>query len=219
MRSPEPLPPVRNSALPPTIYADLGDNCGAGGPANTLWMLEAMHQAGARGVLIAGFCDSMLVADAVAAGPGGRFDATFAGDGWQREGRDSYAASAKVISLHDGHVVGRHGIVAGKSIHAGRMARLRLDELEVIVTERRTQFNDPVFLEALGVDIRLLRGLVVKLRATFRAAFDQYFRLEDMLMVDTPGRTTPMLHRLPFRHLPRPVLPLDKNVQWSNPLA
>lgn len=38
-------------------------------------------------------------------------------------------------------------------------------------------------------------------------------------LVDTPGRTSPMLHRMPFERLPRPVYPLDTGFEWTNPLA
>ena len=207
-----------DSALPPTLYADLGDNCGAGGPANTLWMLEALYAAGAKGVLIAGFCDPVLVCAAHEAGVGTEFEATFNGDEWERNGRVTFTAPTRVLALHAGNVVGRHGIVEGRSLSAGRMVLLEVGPLLVSVTERRTQCNDPVFVEALGVDLSSLRSLVVKLRATFRVAFDEVFAPRDMLMIDTPGRTSPMLARLPFQRLPRPVHPLDDKVEWVNPL-
>jgi hypothetical protein len=38
-------------------------------------------------------------------------------------------------------------------------------------------------------------------------------------VVDTPGRTSPILPRMPFQHLPRPVHPLDTDVTWTNPLG
>lgn len=205
--------------LPRTIYSDLGDNCGAGGPANTLWMLEAMHAAGARGVLIAHFCDPALARLAHEKGVGARFDADFAGDPWQRDDGGRFGAPVEVLALHQGDLVGRHGIIKGRTVNAGRTALLKLDEMFVTVTERRAQCNDPVYLEALGVDLSSLRGLVVKLRATFRNAFDEDFAPDDMLFVDTPGRTSPMLSRLPFERLPRPVLPLDEGVEWAWPCA
>lgn len=37
-------------------------------------------------------------------------------------------------------------------------------------------------------------------------------------VVDTPGRTSPLLHRMPLHNLPRPVYPLDHGFEWSNPL-
>lgn len=207
----------RDASLPRTLYADLGDNCGAGGPSNTLWLMEAFHAAGVQGALIAGFCDPRLVDEATARGRGASFEARFQGDRWDREDGGIFAAPARVLALHDGPCVGRHGIVAGRTIDPGRMALLDLGGLQVSLTERRTQVNDPVFLESLGVEIASLRGLVVKLRATFRVAYDEDFAPENMIFVDTPGRTSPMLGRHPWKNLPRPVYPLDRDFDWAMP--
>jgi hypothetical protein len=32
--------------------------------------------------------------------------------------------------------------------------------------------------------------------------------------VDLPGLTSPMLNRFDWKRLPRPVIPLDDNVEW-----
>lgn len=206
-----------DASLPPTVYSDLGDNCGAGGPANTLWLLEAMYRAGAKGVLVAHFCDPDLARKAHDGGCGARFEATFRGDTWGRDDDGAFRAPVEVLALHEGDLVGRHGIVAGRTVKAGRTCLLGLGDMFVTVTERRTQCNDPVHLEVLGIDIGKLRGLAVKLRASFRVAFDEFFAPQDMLMIDTPGRTSPMLQRLPFERLPRPCLPIDTGVTWRYP--
>lgn len=205
-------------SLPATVMSDLGDNCGAGGPTNTLWMLEALHQAGAAGVLIVNFRDRRLVQSAADAGVGNSFRAEFRGDDWDRDGDTTYGAEASVLALHDGHLVGRRGIVAGKSLYAGPMARLDLGGVQVVVTSRAAVGNDPVYSEALGIDLAEIRTIVVKVRSSFPVAYDEYVQPENMLFVDTPGRTSPMLHRMPFSRLPRPVHPLDDDFVWTNPL-
>ncbi len=206
-------------SLPPMVFSDLGDNCGAGGPVNTLWMLEALHGAGAQGVLIVNFRDRRLVDSASVAGVGATIAARFVGDDWDRDGDTTFDASARVLALHDGHLVGRRGIVAGKRLYAGAMALLEVDGVRVVVTSRAAVGNDPVYSEALGVDLSEVRTIVVKVRSSFPPAYDEFVRAEHMLFVDTPGRTSPVLERMPFTRLPRPVQPLDDDVEWSNPLA
>lgn len=209
----------QDAALPPMVFSDLGDNCGAGGPVNTLWMLEALHEAGAQGVLIVNFRDRKLVQTAQAAGVGTAIDAQFIGDDWDRDRDPIYRANARVLALHDGHLVGRRGIVAGKSLYAGPMALLELDGVRVVVTSRAAVGNDPIYSEALGVDLGAMRTIVVKVRSSFPPAYDEFVARENMLFVDTPGRTSPMLSRMPFERLPRPVYPLDRGFAWTNPLA
>lgn len=208
-----------DSSLAAMVFSDLGDNTGAGGPTNTLWMLEALHTAGAQGVLIVNFRDRKLVAAATATGVGNTFAARFSGDDWDRDGNTTYAADAQVVALHDGHLVGRRGIVAGKSLHCGPMVLLDIGGVRVVVTSRAAVGNDPIYSEALGVDLAEARTIVVKVRSSFPVAYDEFVRQENMLFVDTPGRTSPVLSRMPFERLPRPVYPLDTGFGWDNPLT
>ncbi len=209
----------KDQSLPPMVFSDLGDNCGAGGPVNTIWMLEALHDAGAQGVLIVNFRDRRLVEAAQVAGVGSTMTAHFSGDEWGRDDGARFSADAKVSALHDGHLVGRRGIVAGKSLFAGPMALLDLGGVRVVVTSRAAVGNDPIYSEALGVDLATVRTIVVKVRSSFPPAYDEFVDHENMLFVDTPGRTSPMLHRMPFENLPRPVYPLDEGFDWVNPLS
>ena len=50
-----------------------------------------------------------------------------------------------------------------------------------------------------------------------RDPFDEFFRHDQVVEVDAPGLTSPMLHHFHWKHLPRPVIPLDANVTWSPP--
>jgi hypothetical protein len=36
-----------------------------------------------------------------------------------------------------------------------------------------------------------------------------------VIEVDTPGLTSPVLERLAFKGLPRPVFPLDADAKWT----
>ena len=208
----------RDPYMPPSIYSDLGDNCGAGGPACTTWMLEAVHTAGAEGALIMNFCDPVLAAEAHQKGIGASFTATFHGDDWGDEGQKNYVAQAKVVALYDDTVVGRHGIVKGKTIYPGPMALLDIGGVQVLLVSQRVVANDPIYAESLGIDLSKVRTIVVKVRSSFPVGFDEFIKPENIHFVDTPGRTSPMLKRMPFENLPRPVYPLDSGFEWENPL-
>jgi hypothetical protein len=51
-------------------------------------------------------------------------------------------------------------------------------------------------------------------RGHFRGGFDEFFGPEQIVEVDLPGLTSPMLSRFTWSRLPRPVIPLDENVEW-----
>ena len=200
----------------PIIIADVADNPGGGGRGNTTWLLEALHKAGARGVLIGIFNDAALAREAHALGEGARFNAVF-----NRDETDSFSrrfeAAATVLRLKDGDCVGRRGFYAGRRMNLGPSALLDLGGIAVVVISIRTQCADPVFFEMMGVDIAAARTVVVKSRGHFRAGFDEFFVSDQVVEVDAPGLTSPILSRFAFEHLPRPMFPIDTEVDWIPP--
>lgn len=199
---------ARDPSLAPLLFADVADNAGGGGRGNTVWILQAFHAAGVRGCTLGIFCDPAAAAQAHAAGTGATLHVQLnEHETHPLSGR--FAGTATVMQLHDGNFVGRRGISAGHAIALGPCARLRFGGIDVIVVSVRQQAKDPVFLEALGVDIRTQRCLIVKSRGHFRAAFDEFFADEQIVEVDAPGLTTPVLKNVPYRNIPRPLYPLD----------
>ncbi len=97
------------------------------------------------------------------------------------------------------------------------MALLRVGGVRVVVVSVRQQCKDTAMFEELGLDIAAARSVIVKSRGHFRAAFDLHFPDERIVEVDVPGLTTPVLSRVPFRDVPRPIYPLDPDMQWSPP--
>ena len=89
--------------------------------------------------------------------------------------------------------------------------------MQVVVGSLRRQLAEPVMLEMHGLDISKIQCLIVKSRGHYRAGFDEFFSDERILDVDSPGLTTPNLRRLTFKALPRPVWPIDDDVQWREP--
>jgi len=199
---------ARDPSLPPLLFADVADNAGGGGRANTVWILEAFQRAGVTGCTLAVFYDPRVAAQAHEAGIGARIHARFNEDETHPLS-GKFDADATVVALHGGEFIGRRGIAAGHAISLGPCARLRIGGIDVVVASVRQQAKDPVFLEDLGVDIASQRCLVLKSRGHFRAAFDEFFPDERIVEVDVPGLTTPVLKNVPYEHIPRPLYPLD----------
>jgi microcystin degradation protein MlrC len=90
----------------------------------------------------------------------------------------------------------------------GLMALLEQGATQAVVVERRCAPEDTGFLEVLGLDPRTPRVLLLKSRGHFRAAFQPL--ADTVLEVGGPGPTAQDLASVPFRHLRRPVWPLDE---------
>ncbi len=198
----------------PLIFADVADNPGGGGRGNTMWIIEAFHKAGVQGALVGVIHDPPLAAEAHRLGEGASFAACFNRDGGD-EFSKPFSARAVVCRLHDGNMRGRRGIYANNTLALGPCAALQLDGITVVVISNRVQCADPVFFEAFELDIAAARVVVVKSRGHFRGGFDEFFRHEQVIEVDAPGLTSPVLSRFPWKHMPRPVLPIDAAAEWN----
>ncbi len=201
-------------ARPALLFADVADNPGGGGRGNTVWILESFHKAGVQGALLGIVFDPALVAEAKRLGPAARFRARFNRDETHALS-GKFEADAQVLALHEGPIVGKRGISAGHSINLGDMALLQVGGVRVVVVSVRQQCKDTAMFECFGIDIAAARSVIVKSRGHFRAAFDLLFSDDRIVEVDVPGLTTPILTRVPYRNVPRPIFPLDPEMAWS----
>lgn len=201
-------------ACKPLIFADVADNPGGGGRGNTMYILEAFHAAGVKDALVGVIFDPALAAEAAALGEGAAFTARFNRDGGDAFSRP-FAAPAVVGAVRRAPVRGRRGIFANNTIDLSPAAALRLDGITVVVVSNRVQCADPAFFEAFGLDIGAARAVVVKSRGHFRGGFDEFFAHDQVIEVDAPGLTSPVLSRFAWKHLPRPVLPIDDDATWD----
>lgn len=203
-----------NPILPAVCLADVADNPGGGGRGNTPFILQALLQAGVRDAILGVVTDAELAAQAHALGEGARFSAHF-NSAETTLYSDAFETPATVLGLHDGTGVGRRGQLAGCRFNLGACALLQVGDIKVVVITNRHQCHEPMFFEMFGLDIAAARCVVVKSRGHFRAAFDEFFAPAQILNVDAPGLTSPVLSRFDFQWLPRPVVPMDEVKDWT----
>jgi microcystin degradation protein MlrC len=208
----------RDRSRPALAFADVADNPGGGGRGNTVFLLRAFHEAGVRDALLGVFYDPDLAAEAHQRGLGAQFEARF-NRSETTTFSEPYTAPATVAAITDGNCIGRRGIYAGMRLELGPCAALQVGGVTVVVISHRVQCADPIFFEMMGLDIGRARSVVVKSRGHFRGGFDEFFGSQQIVEVDLPGLTSPMLNRFDWKRLPRPVIPLDNDVEWRPPAA
>ena len=203
----------RDRSLPALAFADVADNPGGGGRGNTTFLLRALVEAGVGNALLGVVYDPPLAAEAHRCGLHYQFDAHFNREETTKFS-EPWSAPARVVALTDGNCVGRRGIYADMKLELGSCAALQVGGVTVVVISHRVQCADPIFFEMMGLDIGRARSVVVKSRGHFRGGFDEFFGPDQIVEVDLPGLTSPVLSRFDWQHLPRPVIPLDDNVEW-----
>jgi microcystin degradation protein MlrC len=111
----------------------------------------------------------------------------------------------KVVS--DGRFRLTNPMGAGSLIDLGKMARLVIGNVDVIVGSARAQTLDDELFLLHGIDVRRMRVVALKSQQHFRGGFQQL--AGTIIRCDTPGFTTSNLSDLPFRRIRRPIWPLD----------
>ena len=198
----------------PVIFSDSGDNPGGGGTGRTTELLRALVEAKAENVLIGCFFDPPLAARAHEAGVGGRFQAEFNSHPGVSCDKP-FEGEAEVAGLHEGDIMGRLGLYAGRTLQLGQCAALRFGGVTAVVISNRYQTADPILFEMVGLDIGAAYTVAVKSRGHFRAGFRPWFAPDQVLEIDTEGLTSPVLERIQWHGLPRPVYPLDEDTVWE----
>ncbi|MEX0695640.1 MAG: M81 family metallopeptidase [Rhodospirillales bacterium] len=206
----------RDASLPATIMADVADNPGGGGSGGTTFITRAFTDAGVEGAFIGLLIDPAVAAMAHKAGVGGHFKATFNAEP-RTEFDEPFSIDVSVDVLTNGSFAGRRGLLKGRSVELGPCALLSAGGVMIGVASNRKQCADPAMIEQFGLDIATFRTVVVKSRGHFRAGFDEYFPPEQVLEIDCPGLTSPVLGNFSWLELPRPVYPLDEETTWTCP--
>ena len=184
----------------PIAVVESADNIYSGGIADTPGLLRALLElAPAVPCVFAFFFDPPTVAQAHAAGVGGRISGTLGGRITGIFG-PPVAIDAEVVRLTDGRFVNHGPMLRGVETDLGRTAVLRIGQVDIIVTERREPVNDLAYMELHGIELAHVRLLCIKAKNHFRAAYGPVCRA--FVEVDTPGPAGVDLTRLPFRHAP-----------------
>ena len=191
----------------PVILVDLGDNIGGGSAGDgTVLLAEMLKQDVNSGVVV--LFAPIAVRECQQSGVGSRF-AGRVGGAVDRLHGDTIEVSGTVTGLFDGTWVeteARHG--GRRHNDQGPTAVVRLDGGVTLVLN---SLQTPPFslgqLTGLGIDPRSMQMIVVKAAVAYKAAYAPM--AAEVIEVDTPGVTAVNPSRFTYRHIPRPMFPLD----------
>jgi microcystin degradation protein MlrC len=194
----------------PVVLADVADNTGGGASGDGTEILRELLRQDARGAVVITIPDPEAVRAAFAAGVGGEFDAAVGGKIDDLHGAPVWV-KGRVRLLADGEFVHYGPMSTGYVGHMGRAAVVRCggaDGVEVILNERRFQPVDPEVARSVGIDPARRKIVVLKSAVHYRASYEPL--AAEIVEVDGPGLASPNLERFSFKHIRRPVFPLDE---------
>lgn len=186
----------------PVVLADTQDNPGAGGTADTTFLLRGLVGLGARNALLGVMRDPETAAVAHRAGSGAEIDVAIGGQSGIG-GDKPYRVRVRVDGLSDGRFTGTGPFFGGSRFDLGPMALLRvLDDkadVRVVISSVPQQAADRAMFVHLGADPIAADILGVKSSVHFRADFGPVAR--EVLVVEAPGANIDDPAALPYRHL------------------
>jgi microcystin degradation protein MlrC len=116
--------------------------------------------------------------------------------------------TGRVRTLSDGRFVHKGPMFRGLEGRLGPTAVLDVNDLKIILISLRWQTLDPEMLRVVGIDPTAEKILVVKSSVHYRAAFEPLAHA--IIEVDAPGLSSSNLARFTFKHVRRPIYPLDE---------
>jgi len=195
----------------PLLLVDIGDNPWTGGPGDSVALVRFLIEHQVQNAALALVVDPAAVAQCQAAGAGAAVRLTL-GAKTDRLHGDPLETDAVVRCLSDGRYVNEGPMMAGVLVDLGPSALVQIAGIAVLVTSRAESPIDLNVFRFVGIDPASLRVIALKGKGHFRAAFEPI--ASRVMLVEGPGITGADLSRFPFRHLTRPIWPLDPEATW-----
>lgn len=194
----------------PVIVADHGDNCGAGGNADDLSVLEEMLRQGLTSILTGPVWDPDAVAKMIACGEGNEIHLTVGGKtsvaSIAQIGR-GLDCSGRVRKITDGRFRIAGPMQTGLEVNLGSTAVLDTGAAMIVVSEERWEPFDPGCFTHAGLDPSAYRYILIKSRQHFRAGFESI--ASHIVLAAGPGICSSNYAQFEFENLARPIFPLD----------
>lgn len=188
------------------VVADFTDNPGGGAYGDNVTILRALIEAGIQGAVFHHVYDPRLVEQLQGASPGATLDLSIGGWVDPRLG-EPLRIRATVKALRCGDFTFDGPMWQGISSTMGACAILDCAGVDVIVASKRFQVTDFQQFKSIGLDAADYSVICLKSAAHFRAAFATI--ADRILLCDSGALNTRNYAKLPYRHVQRPIFPLD----------
>lgn len=189
---------MSNQARKPIVLADVQDNPGAGGTADTTGLIRALVEADARGAVVGVVSDEAAAVAAHKAGVGAVIEIDLGGKIFT-DGDPPFRGKFTVEALGDGKFLCTGPFYGGTRTNLGPYACLRIGDVRIVVAAGRMQAADKEMFRHVGIEPEEVKILGLKSTVHFRADFAPI--AEEILVVEAPGSFVDRPAKLPYRNL------------------
>jgi microcystin degradation protein MlrC len=207
----EALEQARAATDRPVVINETSDNCGGGAPGDGTHLLRAMLDAKLENACFGFIVDPEVAELAHQAGVGETISVSLGGKYDDLHG-DPLELTVYVKALHDGRLT-MQAMARGARINYGKLARLVVQDMDIIVASNRSQTFDAEPFLALGIDVTRLDFIALKSSNHFRAGFSEI--AGTIITADTPGLMTHRIEVFPRENAAQPMWPIDARANYS----
>ena len=197
----------------PVILVDHGDNCGAGGVTDVMAVLKEVMRQGLTDVVAGPFWDPSAVAVLAEAGVGQTVTIDIGGKtdmpALALKG-EPLTVTGKIVKITDGTFQVTGPMFTGMWLSLGRTVVLESRGVLIFVCEKPQEPYDTGVFTHAGVDPFGKKYVLIKSRQHFRAGFEK--DAKHIELIAGPGVCSSDYDIFPFKHLTRPIYPLDREV-------
>lgn len=191
----------------PLIIADYADNPGSGAYGDSTTLLAALLDARVDDACFGPMIDPQIAKSLQSETVGATVTLALGGKTAPRFGGGPIEVTGTLLWRGDGHFVGSGPILGGQQRNFGATAVLRVKGIDILIVSVAQQMLDLRQFETFGIEPSEKRVVALKSMQHFRAAFTQIAgRIE---VCDSGALCTVNYAALDYRHVPRPIHPLD----------
>ena len=197
----------------PIVVADYADNPGGGAYGDATNLLKALLAAGVKNACFGPVVDPATVRQLQDTPIGARVQVQLGGKTDARLGGGPLELSGLLQLRSNGHYRGDGPMMGGLDKTWGPTAVLRVDGIDILVVTQPAQMLDLQQFRAFGIDPAAKSVVAIKSMQHFRAAFEPI--AGKVIVCDSGALCTPDYATLPYRSVPRPIFPLDQDIDLA----
>nr|WP_321440650.1 M81 family metallopeptidase [uncultured Hyphomonas sp.] len=186
----------------PVVIADTADNAGGGAAGDATFMLQVLLERGVSDAALGLVWDPVAVDFAFLAGEGAYLPMRIGGKLGPMSGTP-LDVMAEITCLQPS----LEQVAYGVPERLGRAAAIRVEGIDIVLSEARAQVHSPECFLNMGIDPTDRKLVVVKSAQHFHARFVPI--AEEIIYASGPGTTSVDFSQFNYKRLTRPIWPLD----------
>ncbi len=202
----------------PVLLLDHSDNVMSGGTCDTMDVLQAALKAHLTPIVVGPICDPQAVqrlwkmrpTDVVGVDLGNHIPLA-----QQGITKKPLRLTGVVRAKSDGEFTVKGPIYTGAKVSMGRTVLFDTIDALIVISERRMEPYDIGIFDCVGLDPARYDYLLLKSRMYARPVFGAMAKALVECDADQGGPTSSNYALFPFRHIRRPVYPLDENAAYD----